>query len=305
MKPLLTLCGLAVSSVLLSGCMAGMTKLTPAGTSVLERSIAADTIVCCGSLADLPYQPLTLEASTDLRFDHNTPMFEFTTGKSYFAAFKLPANAVHSTLTLRSLVVSEHVFQPSVLLLNSDFQPVRLFTGDAFPYVAARGFTPDSLYGELQIKQQQISSLQEERYLVIYSTAEQQQGQTRLLHPAKAYAKAKGTEPPNVPDPIARHSAGGLLQLRLSSQGSVSLGEVLLKPLLSRSTAQPSVGPSVPVAPQKELTLLPETEQFYRRQIELALERKDLSKALQLAEEARRLGATQVRQYLLERLQVR
>lgn len=165
----------------------------------------------------------------------------------------------------------------------------------------------DSFYGECSLRQSHFEHPSNEAYLIIYSTAAQQEGETTLLHPAKAYAEAKGNEPPNIPDPIAQHSAGGRLNLTLSSSSDYSLGEKIIKPFLgSKQPAQELTPVQVPQkVHQSPVEVLPETEAFYRHQIDQALAANDLDKALKLAEEARRVGAVEVRNYLLQKLQVR
>lgn len=300
------------ATVTLTGCMSGVSSLVKSQPTLsLEKDVPAQRQSCCGDLSELSYQPLAAGTSKHLLIDQSAPVFEFAKGKSLFVAYQLPELGSALRVKLRSLVQDGQVFQPTVLLLNSQFQPVREFTSAAFPYIPAKGFTGDSLYGEFDLRQYYPGHADNERYLIIYTTRAQQSGETTLLHPAKAYAKAKGNEPPNVPDPIAQHSAGGLLQLKVSGVSQQSLGETLLKPLLGNSSPQPVQAAMVPPPVQQNTAadvagdVLPETEAYYQRAVDNALKADDLDKALRLAEEARRVGAVEVREYLLQKLRVK
>ncbi|MBY4677223.1 MalM family protein [Marinobacterium arenosum] len=310
MNKLINIATLSLAAALTTGCIGGMSTTTgAAGKAPLAATVPADRASCCDSLAALPYQPLSADFNGEILLDEHSPVYAFEDGRSFFAAFQLPDAGSNTRIELRSLVEKGALFQPSVLLLDSRFRPVRAFDSAAFPYQPAQMLTPDSLYGEISLRQSYAGHPDNERYLIIYSSREQQQGETQLLHPAKAYAKAKGNEPPNVPDPIARHSAGGRLQLKVVAGRTQSLGETLLKPLIGDAPAPAVAAPvaNTPAALSEEPTepALPETEAYYRAAIDRALQANDLDRALRLAEEARRVGATQVRDYLLQKLQVK
>jgi maltose operon protein len=51
--------------------------------------------------------------------------------------------------------------------------------------------------------------------------------------------------------------------------------------------------------------VLPETAAYYRQAIDAALVQKDLERALRLADEAARVGDTQAKQHLLQRIEIR
>ena len=304
--------------VLTGGCASGLSGNAKNTLTVsLQEDLPAGYPVCCNSFSELPYQDLPLTGSVDITLDASSPVFEFSDGTSFFVAYRLPGEAGDLTVSLRSLVVKEKVFQPRVLLLNAQFQPVRAFGNKAFPYHPAGGFNGDRFAGEFSIElkgsdQVDTRQVNAEKYMIIYSSAEQQAGETTLIHPAKAYAEARGNEPPDIPDPVAVHSAGGLLILSAQWDSDHSGGEIIFRKAgasetgsVSEKTAVSEKTTGSEAIKGNDLTVLPETETYYRSQIEKALKNNDVSKALQLGEEARRVGAHDAYEYLLKRLQVR
>ena len=103
------------------------------------------------------------------------------------------------------------------------------------------------------------------------------QGSTELLHPAKAYAIARNTVPPEIPNPIAQHSPYGEFTLDISS------------PLLQNTspTAATTVADQGPA--------LEESKGFYLSSIERAVRNNDINKAMKLLDEAERLGIEDAR----------
>ncbi len=55
---------------------------------------------------------------------------------------------------------------------------------------------------------------------------------TKLVDPAKAYAKGTGNAVPDIPDPHARHTTDGLIKLKVSTNSASS---VLVGPLFGSS----------------------------------------------------------------------
>ena len=185
-------------------------------------------------------------------------------------------------------------------LLDSRMRPTRLLDADDFVYVPPTGLKGDSLDARLRIDRSQAEHPGNERYLILYTSEAQMAGQTVLQHPAKAYAKALGNEPPSIPDPVAQHSPVGVIKLVMipdSAAGSNAKGYVP-----GYSIGQ-EMGNELPTAPAP--TVLPETSAYYRQAIDAALAQKDLERALRLADEAARVGDTQAKQHLLQRIEIR
>jgi maltose operon protein len=133
---------------------------------------------CChDSLQQLPYDVLSSDREVHFSLDGDSPAFRFSTGKSYFKAFRLPWRALPYRIRLQSFALGEHIdkahlFYPQLALLNGDYQIVRR-SGAADFTLSKAGFSetagktwglPVKLEGEFVIDDPQ------ERYLVIFTT---------------------------------------------------------------------------------------------------------------------------------------
>ncbi|GGA79069.1 maltose operon protein MalM [Neiella marina] len=199
---------------------------------------------CCASIADLPFQPVELDSITDVLIDQNSPAFEFHTGKSYFAAFKLPENVPTFSVFIQSRAKNS-VFSPSVLLLDANRTPVRVIPASVAQYTPAEMLDPDSLDMSFNIERSYLDNPKTEYYLVIMTTPSDMAGQTQLIHPAKTFAKRSNTVPPDIDDPIARHSPGGLVKLELRS-GTVESNADFMSRVSSKVNSWFGVGESAP-----------------------------------------------------------
>ncbi|MDE1465630.1 MalM family protein [Spartinivicinus poritis] len=253
---------------------------------------------CCSSLANLQYQPLEANKTTDVVIDSGSPVFEFDTGKSYLAAYKLPANQRSMQIKLYSKA-GKTVYSPSVLLLDSEFRITRILADEDFVYRPAWGFKTDSIDGTFRIDRSQPGNPYNEMYLVIFSTAAQMQGQTTLVHPAKAFAKARYNQPPDIPDPIALHSPTGHIELMVEEEGNSFYEK---KPYIPKFYT-PNAVQSVAKQPVTSHQVQPETQHYFEQAINKALQQGNVSKALNYVEEAERVGIKNIRQYFIERVQ--
>lgn len=263
------------------------------------RSALAAAPTCCSGIEQLPFEPLEAGFAGDVLIDTQAPAYSFKTGKSFFRAFALPAGGPSFEIRLYSQAGSS-VLAPNAMLLDSRMRPTRLLDADDFAYVPPTGLKGDSLDARLRIDRSQPDHPGNERYLILYTSDAQMAGQTVLQHPAKAYAKALGNEPPSIPDPVAKHSPVGVIRLVMipdSAAGSTAKGYVP-----GYSIGQ-EMGGELPRAPAP--AVLPETSAYYRQAIDAALAQKDLERALRLADEAARVGDSGAKKYLLQRIEIR
>ena len=103
------------SAILLAGCAAPYTAVK--ASYDLAQS-------CCATLSDLKYQKLSDQRQTLVEIDDTSQVYQFDTGKSYVAAFELPARVAPYTLGLKSFALgdhidSSHIFYPQVLILDA------------------------------------------------------------------------------------------------------------------------------------------------------------------------------------------
>src|SRR5690606_19877995 len=228
--PHLKTTSLALLGLLLAGCAGeplrrvDVLTQTPAPLQTSQQdavqALAAAT-PCCASLRELPYAPIPANFSGDVVIDRNAPAFEFQSGKSFFRAFQLPTNSRSFEIRLYSQA-GKTVLAPTAMLLDSNFRMTRLLGAEDFVYEPAAGLKGDSLDARLRVDRLYHDNPGNEQYLILFTSERQMAGQTTLVHPAKAFAKAHGNEPPNIPDPVAKHAPVGVIKMVLIEDGSAS-----------------------------------------------------------------------------------
>jgi maltose operon protein len=142
---------------------------------------------------------------------------------------------------------------------------------------------------------------QKQIYLLVYTTQQDLATTTQLIAPAKAYAIGVGNAVPDIPDPIAQHSATGELNLKVRAEQSTSNVMIGL-PLTTPSTPAPApvvVGSNAPATPAVAAPaepLLNDTEAYFNQGIQQAIKAGDIDKALKLMNEAEKLGSKTARE---------
>lgn len=268
----------------------------PASTA---RQALANASICCDTIADFPFQALPASFNGNVKLDVSAPAYRFDSGKSFFRAFALPKDSKSFEIRLYSQA-GKTVLAPSVMLLDSRLRPTRMLDADDFTYAPASGLKGDSLDARLRIDRTYLNNPGNEYYLVLYADGAQLDDQTALEHPAKAYARALGNEPPSLPDPVAQHSPTGVVKMVLIEDKVAGQQANTYVPSYSIGREMGNDLPSVP-AP----AVLPETQAYYRQGIDAALASKDLERALRLADEAARIGDSSAKGYLLERIEIK
>lgn len=120
--------GPAVAALALSAC-ASVNTTNDTGTRVYAVGNDAATSFssaksCCASMAEFKYAPVALPASIVTHIENTNPAFNFTTGKSYFLAYKLPSSPKGLRLTISSYPAGI-IFFPNFLFLDATFTPTR------------------------------------------------------------------------------------------------------------------------------------------------------------------------------------
>ncbi|SDH62765.1 maltose operon protein [Pseudomonas benzenivorans] len=299
---------IALLGLLLAGCAGdSLRRVDALSQAPAPLSISQDSAMhalaaapnCCSALDTLPYTPLEPGFSGNVVIDRHAPAFQFKTGKSFFRAFKLPAHSRSFEIRLYSQA-GDSVLAPNAMLLDSRFQTTRLLGVEDFSFVPAQGLKGDSLDARLRVDRLYLDNPGNESYLVLYTSDAQMAGKTIIEHPAKAYAKARGNQPPNIPDLVAKHAPEGIIKLVLIEDQSGGQQANSYVPPRSIGMEMGNQLPSVP-AP----AVLPETQAYYRQAIDAALASQDLERALRLADEAARVGDDSAKAYLLERIQIK
>src|ERR1700754_3522110 len=149
----------------------------PTNTVDIARKTLEGASPCRGSFADLsyqdtlPWQPQRFELSKD------SPVANLNGDRSYFLAFRLPQGAqLPYTIAMKSelngrWLSSSYLFAPTVVLLDDAFQPLHAEDIQLCEYI---GWTSETTGALRKFKVVDDKA----RYLVVYSSAKQQQGQT-------------------------------------------------------------------------------------------------------------------------------
>lgn len=212
--------------------------------------------------------------------------------------YRLPANQGALQISIASEVVqNQSVFVPNVLVLDSQFKPALHYLSSQFRFEQEQGLHPARFIGELNLTP---TANQEAIYLLIYTTDQDRQGKTRVTHPAKLLAKAKGNQPPAIADLEVQHSAHGKITLTVENGAATSqfigLGS-------DRPKAEPiTVKTEKPATKNTRNTVEPSTEAYFNQAVLAALKKHDINKALNLVNEAEQLGLAQPRQIFIHHL---
>lgn len=132
---------------------------------------------CCTSFADFSYRNLLPWRPKKFELGNNSPVANLNGVRSYFLAFKLPTDvklpyrvAIKSELNGRWLH-SSYLFAPTTVVLDDAFQPIGGNDVKLCEYMGWSKATTGA-FGSTTIESPRA------RYLVIYSSADQQSGNT-------------------------------------------------------------------------------------------------------------------------------
>lgn len=271
--------------------------------------------VCCTSINELQYQPLAAEQKRVVAIDGSSPAFNFPEGKSYYAAFKLPTNSGDLKITVAGLI-DKTLFNPTVLLLDSQFKPTRTIGADIITYKPARMLDGDRVEGVFTIDRSYVGNPNNETYMVIYTTQATLSQTTQAMSPSKMMAKSLSVQDYGAKDPLIPHSAWGVVKIDVEDMSASALGDNFYKPVYQEAidantpivdttpnklvvpvataaTAATSVAGATVAKPAP--AMLSETEAFYQSQIEKAVKAGDIDKAMKLVNEAERAGSTKAK----------
>ncbi|WP_316672011.1 maltose operon protein MalM [uncultured Tolumonas sp.] len=276
-------------------------SLTLTSLSAFATDSSAAPSLTTAQLQTIHWQPTTIGATQefDLTSAGQTATFADASGK--FLALQLPADHGALTIRVRSLIEGKQVFAPNVLVLDQQQRPAAFYPSNQFSYQPASLLTGDRLESTLKLSP---APGQKNIYLLVYTTPRDLQQQTVLQGASKAYAKATGNQPPDIPDPVAQHTNSGQLSLKISAErtnDTISIGNndttAIATPLTAASAPTEKMATTA--------ALLPATENYFNQQIRQALKAGDLSQALTLLQEAERLGSSSARTTFMDNVQPR
>jgi len=299
-----------VALCLTAGLLASVPAVTFANVNFVPQNTSAAPTIPAAALQQLAWTPVDQSKTQTTQLSTGGQQLNVTGISGPVAAFSVPANIGELTLTLTSIVDKQtSVFAPNVLILDQNLTPSAYFPSDYFAYQEPGVMNADRLEGVMRLTP---ALGQQKLYVLVFTTDKDLQQTTKLIDPAKAYAKGTGNAVPDIPDPIARHVTDGQLKLKVSTNSASS---VLVGPLFGSSgtspvtvgnTAAPATAYAAPAAPaaapasaptpaKKAEPVLNDTESYFNNAIRQAVKSGDVDKALKLLDEAERLGSTTAR----------
>ncbi|MDA3132290.1 maltose operon protein MalM [Atlantibacter subterranea] len=306
-KSLIALC-------LSAGLLASLPATTLAAVNLVPQDVSAAPAIPAQSLQQLQWTPVDQSKTQTTTLATSGQSLNAPGIAGPVAAYSVPANIGELTITLTSEVDKQtSVFAPNVLVLDQNLTPAAFFPSSYFTYQEPGVMSADRLEGVIKLTP---ALGQQKLYLLVFTTDKDLQQTTKLLDPAKSYAKGTGNAIPDIPDPIARHTTDGTLKLKVktSSGSSILVGPLFGSsgpgPVTVGNTAAPATAYAAPApvaapamahaapAPTpaaKSEPVLNDTENYFNQAIKQAVNSGDIDKALKLLNEAERLGSTSAR----------
>nr|WP_251073252.1 MalM family protein [Vibrio cincinnatiensis] len=211
----------------------------------------------------------TLDIPTEVEFTFNQSSQLLLDGKSAgpVAGFIIPGNRGSLDISLASFVSNDlKVYAPTVVILDGQGKEIYKKAFSDFEYYPAKMLDNDKLMTTFNVIPDMSG---QELKVLIYTTSADLAEKTQVLHPAKAHALARHTQPPDIADPYATHSLSGHLRLTISANDIVS------RHIVTNTNARPQ---------GTELTA------YYHSEIKKAVVENNIPKALGLLDEAKDLG---------------
>ncbi|WP_342322651.1 maltose operon protein MalM [Kosakonia sp. BYX6] len=297
-----------IALCLSAGLLAGAPGVSLADVNIVPQNTAAAPSIPTSALQQLTWTPVDTSKTQTVQLATGGQHLNVAGISGPVAAFSVPANIGELTLTLSSDVNKQTgVFAPNVLVFDQNMTPAAFFPSSYFTYQEPGVLSADRLEGVMRLTP---ALGQQKLYILAFTTESDLQKTTTLLDPAKAYAKGVGNAIPSIPDPVARHIADGVVNLKVKNSSGSS---VLVGPLFGSSapsavtvgntaapaySAQPAPAPVAAPAPApaaKSEPMLNDTESYFNRAIKEAAAKGDIDKALKLLNEAERLGSKTAR----------
>ncbi|MBN6074573.1 maltose operon protein MalM [Aggregatibacter actinomycetemcomitans] len=263
------------------------------------------------ALANLQWQDVSFseKATTNLSEQQKQAFtVPFAGVESPIAAYRIPANQGTLEVEIISPIEDKSAFVPSAVVLDSNFNVAATYPSSEFKFQEERGMQPNRFAAELNLTP---AASQGYIYLLIYTTQQDLAKTTMIPHPAKLYAKGTGHQPPALNDIEVKHSLNGQIIVNVTNANGTrfigmptnifsSSDKKAAQPVgaapasVTTANAAPSKAVNVPVDK--------DTEAYFNQAITKALKAGDVNKAMNLVNEAEKLGLTSPRQTFLKQV---
>ena len=285
------------------GLMACVPAVSFADVNFVPQNTSAAPSIPASALQQLTWTPVDQSKTQTTKLTVAGQTLNVPAISGPVAAYSVPANIGELNITLTSEVEKQAaVYAPNVLILDQNMTPSAFFPSSYFTYLEPGVMSSDRLEGVMRLTP---ALGQQKIYVLVFPTPQDLQQTTKLIDPAKAYAKGTGNAVPDIPDPIAKHVTDGTISLKVKTSTGSS---VLVGPLFGSSgpgpvtvgnTAAPAysapVAAPAPAPAAKTEPMLDDTETYFNNGIKQAVAKGDIDKALKLMNEAERLGSKSAR----------
>lgn len=265
-------------------------------------TFAATLSLPAQSLAQLHWQDVALpqQVKTELNATQKQGFtLSFAGIESPVAAYRLPASQGTMEIEIESEVQNQHVFAPNVVVLDSQFQVAAHYDSAYFKLQEERGLKPNRLVATLNLTPINQGAL----YLLIYTTKADLAGQTVVPHPSKLFAKATGKQPPAIADIQVKHSLNGKLIVNFQpTNGTHFVGLNQIFTMEKNAPSATAVIANQKGENEKNVKVEKETETYFNQAVLNALKQKDINRALNLVNEAEKLGLRTPRKLFLQQV---
>ncbi|MDF2153062.1 MalM family protein [Vibrio sp. CAU 1672] len=217
--------------------------------------------------SDIKWLPIEVPLVTEFALTDESQMLLDGSSAGAIAGFALPGNRGSLDIKLETFVNNDlQFYAPNVAVMNSVGEVIYQADFSKFEYEPAKLLDNDKFVLDLNVIPDMTG---DDLHVLIYTTSEDLKGSTSILHPAKAFAMARHTQPPDIADPLAKHSPLGQFRLTVESNDFVTTKIVTQNDNIPQGT---------------DLT------SYYHSAIEAAVAADDIPKALTLLDEAKELG---------------
>ena len=290
---------------LLSLCLSlSLLGAVPAVVYAAQNDVNTAPAISSQALHRLSWTPLVTPVTQDVTLDTASATLNQGDIQGAVAAYALPADRGSLEITVSSIATGKAVYAPNVLVLDEQMRPAAFYPSSYFPYQQPGIVSSDRLEGTLKLTP---ALGQRQIFLLIYTTRQDLAETTQMVNPAKAFAAGVGNAIPDIPDPIARHTPTGRLNLKVIAEqksGNVMIGQIFSSsspaaaaPIVVGSTTPAT---AVPASAKPGEPMLDDSESYFNDAIKKAVKAGNVDKALKLLNEAERLGSKTARSTFID-----
>ncbi|SUB34543.1 maltose regulon periplasmic protein [[Pasteurella] mairii] len=285
------------------------TALLLANMFIVSPSMAntgTPTHINSTELAQVQWQNVSFEQASKIMLTEQQKQAvtsQFAGIASPIAAYRIPANQGTVEIEIESPVLEDHVFLPTAVILDSQFNVAATYPSSEFKFQEEGGFKGNRFTANMNLTP---AAGQDYLYLLVYTTQQDIAKTTLIPHPAKVYAKATGKQPPAINDIEVKHSLNGEVIVNASTSNGTKFIGIPTTIFSSKAPAQPVGNVQLSVAANNSKALSApvdkDTEAYFKQAVSKALKENDVNRALNLVNEAEKLGLSSPRKIFLQQV---